>query len=182
VLTVRGIRIHRCGSLAQLSATTGRTLVTVRRGIPVTTPARTINDLRMTAEPKLVRRATRQAQLAGFALDPGTPRDRTRSDLEGEFLELCWRYRLPKPEVNVRVGRWTVDFLWRRQRLAVETDSTRWHRGEVSREDDHARDLDLRGAGFAVRRFSERQVEEEGDRVAADVAAALALPGGAKPR
>lgn len=184
-----GIRIHRCASLAPAPETVvgtegliggappqldaRRTLVTVCRGIPVTTPARTVRDLRATAEPRLVRRATRQAQLAGFALDPGTRRDRTRSDLEADFLTLCRRHRLPKPEVNVRVGRWTVDFLWRRQRLAVETDSTRWHRGEVSLEDDHARDLDLRAAGFAVRRFSERQVEEEGDRVAADLVATL---------
>ncbi|MGV1049535.1 MAG: DUF559 domain-containing protein [Solirubrobacterales bacterium] len=189
-----GLRIHRCASLASASERAHdpgggaerfgapeldarRTLVTVRRGIPVTTVARTVHDLQASAEPRLVRRATRQAQLAGHALDPGRPRDRTRSDLEGEFLALCRRHRLPAPEVNVRVGRWTVDFLWRRRRLAVETDSTRFHRGEVSFEDDHARDLDLRAAGFEVRRFSERQVEEEAGRVAADLASALADEG-----
>ncbi|HWM55284.1 MAG TPA: hypothetical protein VNO20_07845 [Solirubrobacterales bacterium] len=40
------------------------------------------------------------------------------------------------------------------ERLAVETDSHRWHRGSVAFEDDHARDLDLRRRGYAVRRFT----------------------------
>lgn len=187
----QGIRVHRCASLAcdpgnglapngsgeEFSAPdldARRNLVTVRHGIPVTTVARTVHDLEAIAEPRLVRRATRQAQLAGYALDLARPRDRTRSDLEGDFLALCRRHGLPAPEVNVRVGRWTVDFLWRRRHLAVETDSSRWHRGTVAFEDDHARDLDLRAAGFEVRRFSERQVEEEPDRVASDLVSALA--------
>jgi very-short-patch-repair endonuclease len=185
----QGIRIHRCASVAGSEKAGDRlgvadrpqppelearaTLVTVRRSIPVTTVARTVHDLGRTSPPHLVRRAIRQAQLAGHALDPATKTDRTRSDLERDFLDLCRRHGLPAPEVNVKVGRWTVDFLWRRQRLAVETDSDRFHRGGVAFEDDHARDLDLRAAGFAVRRFSERQVEDEPDRVAADVAAGL---------
>jgi very-short-patch-repair endonuclease len=100
--------------------------------------------------------------------------DRTRSDLERDFLQLCRHYRLPTPEVNVRVGRWTVDFLWRRQRLAVETDSLRYHGGSVAFEDDHARDLDLRARGFDVRRFTERQVLDASAQVAADLRDALA--------
>jgi hypothetical protein len=40
-----------------------------------------------------------------LSLDPDIKTDRTRSDLERDFLRLCRRYRLPAPEVNVRVGR-----------------------------------------------------------------------------
>lgn len=164
--TRKGIRLHRCTSL--IPATT-----TQRLGIPVTTPARTIADLRGQVPPRLWRRAVRQAELAGYALGPEIESDGTRSDLEGDFLRICRRAGLPAPEVNVRVGRWTVDFLWREARVAVETDSYRYHRGRIAFQDDHARELDLRRQGLAVRRFDERQIEEEPAEVAADLAAAL---------
>jgi very-short-patch-repair endonuclease len=179
--TRRGIRLHRCSTLAGGGKSPFRryaeerrlgALVTLRDRIPVTTVARTIDDLRGSVPPYLVRRAVRQAEIAGYRLD-GIESDRTRSDLERNFLRLCRRHGLPLPEVNVRVGRWTVDFLWRRERLAVETDTFRYHRGSVAFEDDHARDLDLRGDGYPVLRFSERQMEDEPDRVAADLAASL---------
>ena len=143
----------------------------------MTTPARTIYDLRATAPPHLARRATRQAELASYALGSDVATDRTRSDFERDFLRLCRRHGLAAPEVNVRVGRWTVDFLWPTHGLVVETDSYRYHRGSVAFEDDHARDLDLRGHGYAARRFTERQVREEPDRVAADLRAALSPTG-----
>jgi very-short-patch-repair endonuclease len=180
-----GIRIHRCASLAsppsratadpadpQLEARA--TLVTRRRGIPVTTVPRTIADLRHGTDPKLVRRALRQAQLAGHALPAAVPRDRTRSDLEGDFLALCRRHRLPAPQVNVPLGRWTVDFLWPAERLAVETDGDRFHRGALARADDRARDLDLRARGYRVHRYGEEQVRGEPEMVAADLRRALA--------
>jgi very-short-patch-repair endonuclease len=99
--------------------------------------------------------------------------DRTRSDLETAFLDLYRRYKLPPPEVNVKLGDWEVDFLWRSQRLVVETDSWTYHRGSVAFEDDHACELDLRAAGYTVLRFTDRQLEEEPGRVVADVARAL---------
>jgi len=171
-----GIRLHRCGSLAADPRRRDglATLVTVRNRIPVTTVPRTIDDLRAAVEVKLYRRAIRQAELRGFALSLATPRDRTRSDLERDFLRLCRRHGLPAPEVNVRIGRWTVDFLWRAERLAVETDSWLYHRGSVAFEDDHARDLDLRARGYATRRFTASQLYGEPERVVADVAAGLA--------
>ena len=107
----------------------------------------------------------------GLRLD-GVGSDGTRSDLESYFLKLC-RHKLPPPEVNVKLGEWEVDFLWRSQRLVVEIDSWNYHRGSVAFQDDHARDLDLRAAGFTVLRYTERQLEEEPGRVVADVARAL---------
>lgn len=149
-------------------------MVTVRDRIAVTTPQRTIDDIRGAVAPHLERRARRQAEPAGWRL-PGTETAGTRSDLEADFLALCRRHRLPAPEVNVRLGRWTVDFLWRDARLAVETDGFAYHRGSVSFEDDHSRDLELRAQGFAIHRFTGRQLRAEPERVAADVCAALAL-------
>ncbi len=104
----------------------------------------------------------------------GVESDRTRSDLETLFLGLCARYRLPPPEVNVKLGRWEVDFLWRSQRLVVEIDSFAYHRGSVAFQDDHARDLDLRSAGYTALRFTDRQLEGEPERVAGIVAKTLA--------
>jgi very-short-patch-repair endonuclease len=177
----RGIHLHRSPSLQEPSPSSlpirggrGRRLLTTHRdGIPVTTVIRTIEDLRRSAFPlRLTRRAIRQAEFMGLRLD-GIESDRTRSGLETLFLDLCRRHHLPPPEVNVKLGRWEVDFLWRSQRLVVETDSWTYHRGSVAFEADHARDLDLRAAGYTVLRFSDRQLEEEPGRVVADVARAL---------
>jgi very-short-patch-repair endonuclease len=179
----RGIRLHRRVSLAALPSWTATgapvPLTTVRRGIPVTTVARTINDLDGTASPKLVRRAIREAQQRGIKLDaPTAARTRgTRSDLEIDFLAFCERHRLLLPEVNVKVGRWEVDFLWRRQRLAVETDFYDYHRGSISFEDDHQRDLDLRRLGYRVRRYTGAQIRNHPALVVADLGEVL---GGAR--
>jgi very-short-patch-repair endonuclease len=183
----RGIHLHRCPSLltprepspspSSLPSEGGRgrrLLITHRHRIPVTTIQRTIEDLRTSPllPPHLLRRAIRQAEHKGHRLN-GVESDRTRSDLEAAFLDFYRRHHIPTPEVNVRLGRWEVDFLWREQRLVVEVDTWIYHRGSASFEDDHARDLDLRTAGFAVLRFTDIQLEDEAERVAADVAVAL---------
>lgn len=146
-------------------------LVTVRDYIPVTTVARTVADLPSTLPPRLVRRAIRQAEFLRLA--KGIETDRTRSDLERDFLRLCRRYGLSQPEVNVLIGGMTVDFLWRDVRLVVETDSYATHGGTIAFEDDRQRDLRLRRLGYSVHRFSERQLELEPAAVAEDVAASL---------
>jgi very-short-patch-repair endonuclease len=181
----RGIHLHRTPSLAEPSPSPSssairggrgrRLLTTYRDNIPVTTVPRTIEDLRATSfAPRLLRRAIRQAELMGHRLD-GIETDRSRSDLEVAFLDLWRRHHLPPPEVNVKLGRWEVDFLWRSQRLVVETDSWTYHRGSIAFEDDHARELDLRAAGYTVLRFTDKQLESEPERVAADVRRALEL-------
>jgi very-short-patch-repair endonuclease len=169
-----GIRIHR--SVSFLPAD-----VTLRSGIPVTTPARTIADLRRAVTARRagallereLRRAIREAEVLGLPIGEVPGRDRSRSDLEGDFLEICRRHRLPRPDVNVRVGRDLVDFLWRDHRLIVETDGYIYHRGRVAFEDDRDRDLRLRGLGFDVIRISEKQIDEEARRVAETLATAL---------
>jgi hypothetical protein len=184
-----GIHLHRCLSLSFLQTPAepspspsyspqeggrgGRLLTAHRHNIPVTTVARTIADLEGYVPPRLHRRARRQAELMGLRLDD-VKSDHTRSDLETLFLALFALHRIPPPEVNAKLGRWEVDFLWRANRLVVEADTWTYHRGSVAFEDDHARDLDLRAAGYTVLRFTDRQVEEEPGRVAADVARALA--------
>lgn len=159
----RDIHVHRSRTLAA-------PMVTSHRGIPVTNPARTIEDLRRATAtrgcpaaigPWELRRAIRQAEVLGLATGAEAITAGTRSDLELTFLALCRRHDLPEPEVNVRIGSHRVDFLWRERRLVVETDGYRYHRGRAAFEDDRDRDLTLRALGYEVVRLSERQLEDE---------------------
>jgi len=110
----------------------------------------------------------------GLPIDARDKADRTRSDLEADFLAICRRHRLPRPEVNVRIDRFLVDFIWREARLVVETDSYLYHRGRATFQDDRGRDLHLMRLGYRVLRLSERQINDEPRQVAEGVAAALA--------
>jgi hypothetical protein len=161
-----GLRIHRSRTLTP-------SRITRRHGIAVTTPARTIEDVRGTVEPHLFRRALRQAELAGHRVPHLGAVKRTRSDLELLFLSLCDDHDIPRPLVNHRVHGRLVDFYWPDHRLVVETDSWNHHRGSVAFEDDHERDLALHARGFTTRRYTGDQLEAAPDAVAADLCDAL---------
>jgi very-short-patch-repair endonuclease len=148
-----GIQIHRSPSLPKEATTR-------RDGIAVATPARTLADLRRAVPAETLRKATRQAEFLGLALGEA-PTDHTRSEPETAFLRLCRRRHLPEPEANVRIGRFTVDFLWRPQRLVVEVDGWAAHRGRQAFEDDHQRDLELHARGLRVLRFTARQIQRD---------------------
>ena len=154
-----GIRIHRCPTLLSAS-------VTSQQGIPVTSPARTIADLRGSVPSWELRRAVRQAEVMGLPTGAERLTKHTRSDLELLFLSLCRRHKLPRPEVNAKIGSIEVDFLWRERRVIVETDGYRYHRGRAAFENDRARDLKLRELGYEVIRLSDEQVTDDPGRVA----------------
>jgi very-short-patch-repair endonuclease len=162
----RGIRRHRSRTLIP-------TLSTRRKGIPVTTPARTIADLRRVLPSDQLRRAVREAAVMGLDIGGDVEPDPTRSELERRFLRLCRRHRLPLPEVNVQLGTFIVDFLWRDRSLIVETDGYRYHRGRLAFEEDRARDVELRLLGYEVLRFTYQQVSDHSARVAATLRALL---------
>jgi very-short-patch-repair endonuclease len=169
-----GLHLHR-------SRTLGPSHTTKRVGIPVTTPARTITDLRNASarrhrnavSPQELKRAIRQAGVLGLEIDKPGEADRTRSELEHLFLRLCKRHGLPTPEVNVRIDSLLVDFLWRDRWLIVETDGYKYHSGREAFEDDRTRDLRLKTLGYEVVRLSYRQVVDESPRVADLLAAIL---------
>jgi hypothetical protein len=163
-----GLRIHRSRTLTTRD-------ITRRHGIAVTTPARTIEDIRPVVAPYLFRRALRQAELAGHRVPHLATVKRTRSDLELLFLTLCDDHGLPRPTVNVRVVGRLVDFFWPEHRVAVETDSWDYHRGSVAFEDDHDRDLALHVRGITTRRYTGDQLEAAPGAVAADLREALGL-------
>ncbi|HZI90102.1 MAG TPA: DUF559 domain-containing protein [Thermoleophilaceae bacterium] len=94
---------------------------------------------------------------------------RTRTTLEEAFYVLVMANGLPRPEVNVAIGRLTVDFLWRERGLVVETDGGASHDRAAQREEDSRRDAVLATAGYETLRFTWHQVH----RRPAEVVAAL---------
>jgi very-short-patch-repair endonuclease len=167
----KGIRLHRCPSLPSSA-------MTERLGITVTSPSRTIADLRRAATADEVQTALREAQYRRLDVSDKALREPelTRSVLERRFLRLCRRYGLPRPQVNALVGPYEVDFLWRDHKLVVETDGWRAHGGRLAFEEDRARDLELRLLGYEVVRFTYRQVMERPAMVVEKLAILLRRP------
>jgi hypothetical protein len=156
----------------------------VRRfGIVVTTPARTLVDLADVVDRRTLERAMDEAHF--FRLDyrsaapkhgrsgsgllasvlavhtPGSTR--TRSELEEMFLAFCDERGFPRPEVNVYVEGYECDFVWREQRLIVETDGAAAHSTHRARERDPVRDAELQIAGWRVMRVTyERLLHQPG--------------------
>lgn len=160
-------RRRRQGVVSHRSRTLDSSQVTRRLGIPVTTPSRTLRDLRRTLPQPQFAAALRQAEFLGLPLDNSLEPDHTRSELEARFLSLCRRHRLPQPGVNVRIGAHIVDFAWPDRRLIVELDGYESHRGREAFEADRARDVELKLLGYEVIRFTWRQLVGEPAQVAA---------------
>jgi very-short-patch-repair endonuclease len=137
--------------------------------IPVTTPSRTLRDLRRVLPRDEWEGAVDQARGRGVDVSDLVDEAPTRSALERKFLRLCRRYRIPAPRVNVPVGGFLVDFLWPDGRLIVEVDGYEFHGGRQSFEADRARDAELAVQGYRVLRFTYRQVTREPNRVAATI-------------
>lgn len=154
---------------------------TTHQGIRVTTIPRTLLDLAATTARHDLERAIREAQaqrlvtrdilLAFMDRSPGRPGvpalskavgggEVTRSALERSFLALIDHAGIARPEVNVRVAGLEVDFLWRHERLVVETDGFAAHATHHGFERDREREAVLARAGLRMQRFSWRQVTE----------------------
>jgi len=144
----RNGRRKRPGIRLHYRADLGPRDTTLRHNIPVTTPARTKRDM-------------------------GWTKERTRSDLEREFLRLIRRHDLPLPEVNGKLGPYEIDFLWREQKIAVELDSYAYHSSRASFASDRARDRELQERGFDVLRFADTELDESPDVVVAALRARL---------
>jgi very-short-patch-repair endonuclease len=166
--------------------------------VPVTTPARTLLDLAATASPSELERAAAEARVRRLvrsrdllALLARYPRHRgaatlrtlidskadpalTRSEAERRFLSLVRAAELPAPEVNVRVGRHEVDFLWQESRLIVEVDGFRFHSSTAAFERDRARDAELMALGFHVLRVTWRQIVTQPEAMLVRLAQAIA--------
>jgi very-short-patch-repair endonuclease len=97
----------------------------------------------------------------------------TQSEAEELMYALIRKAGLPLPEVNVRIGRWQLDFLWREQGLNVEVDGHRYHSLEKQIARNHLRDADLEARGIRVRRVTARELQQTPEVAIARVARAL---------
>jgi very-short-patch-repair endonuclease len=170
-----GIGIHRSRSLVASD-------VALLRAIPITTVTRTIADLRLalvlgragSAPARELRTAIRQGSVLGLPLGGDLGRDRTRSDLERDFLSLCRRHGLPALR-STSVSALILSISSGEIRLVVETDGYRFHRGQEAFRDDRRRGFELTGRCYEVVRLSEQQIDEEPDQVAETLAMGLAI-------
>jgi very-short-patch-repair endonuclease len=187
----RGIRIHRVAMLDPSEVGTCK-------GIPVTSPARTLLDIAAEVHIGELERALAEAQRRGLVTGRelssvlarnrgrrGAPALRrvhegsralmTRSESERRLLALIRKAGLPQPEANIRVDRFEVDFFWREQRLVVEVDGFAFHSSRAAFERDRRRDGALQAVGIRVIRVTWRQIVNEPEATVALLARALML-------
>jgi predicted transcriptional regulator of viral defense system len=187
-----GIDVHASTTLEPADLTT-------IAGIPCTTLPRTLLDLAEVVDERAVEKAVNQAEVLrrfdlraveevlsrasgrrGAAVlkrvlgnyDGPTLTDR---ELEERFLALCRKASVPRPEVNewITLGEgiaYKVDFLWRAERLGVETDGWGSHGTRRAFESDRRRDRRLSLAGWTIVRFTWRDVERAPAEVTETVA------------
>jgi len=96
------------------------------------------------------------------------------------MLPLLTQYMLPIPETNERLriaGKTIeVDFLWREQRVVVETDGGRFHDHPRAQRRDAERNRLLARAGYRVPRVGWEQLRDEPDQTIAEIARFLRTP------
>jgi Transcriptional regulator, AbiEi antitoxin/AbiEi antitoxin C-terminal domain/Protein of unknown function (DUF559) len=176
--------------------------VTTHNGIPVTTPPRTLLDLAAVLRPAQLERAINEAEVrrlgdplplatlvARYPRRRGVPAIRrlldsyqvgrhiTRSELELEFLAVLDAHGLPRPQTNAMVHlpdtSHEVDCLWPAQKVTVELDSYDIHTTRAAFERDRGRDRALQAAGYRVLRLTWRQLHDEADAIARQLAPLL---------
>lgn len=175
-LRIPGLATRRCRTLAPTD--TG-----FWKGIPITSPTRTLVDLARLLQPAALARACHEAGV----LHKTTPRQVeevlsripnakgattlrrimsgdekvTLSRLEAAFLSLLRQAHLPLPQTNKPAGGKRVDCRWPEHRLTVELNSYRFHNSRHSWEADYRREREARNRGDEFRRFTWADVFED---------------------
>lgn len=167
---VSGVRAHRSRSPL---------VGIVWRGVPVTSPARTLVDLSSVLAVSDLARACHEAGIR-HGTAPGeveaildgrrgarTLRRILRGDehvslsaLERRFLALMRREGLPLPVTNRPAGGRYVDCRWAEQRLTVELDGYRYHSSRHAWELDRRREREAYARGDDFRRYTYGDVFE----------------------
>lgn len=143
-----------------------------RRGIPITSPPRTLVDLASVVSHRALGRAVREAirlerttlplildslgrhprRRGVWRLRPviarysGLPLERARSGAEIRALEILRAADRPLPNLNFRIAGMEADLSWPRDRLIIEIDGGPFHLdvGEDARKEKRWRDADWR--------------------------------------
>lgn len=175
-----GLLVHRSSTLDG-----DRTFL---RGIPITTPARTLLDLAVKASERALARAVREAvrleltnlkelgdilgrhrgrrgsrRLASvIASYAGLPLERARSGAEIRALEILRSAGHELPNLNHRIAGEEADLSWPAQRLIVEIDGGPFHLDEG---EDARKQALWEVAGWRVRRIEANDVYESPRRL-----------------
>jgi very-short-patch-repair endonuclease len=188
----KGVRVHRTRRLERQDTTW-------RFDLPITTVPRTVLDIAEVLDGSSFERAVEDAfaqkrvterQLR--TLVARTPGRRggaivtafldyrgdggyTRSRAEDLMRRLAKKARLPQPKTNQKVHGYEVDFYWAAHKVIVEVDSWKHHADRLAFERDRRKWAALEAAGYRVIPLSWRQLTDEPEATAAQIAAALAL-------
>jgi very-short-patch-repair endonuclease len=173
-----------------------------RAGIVVTTVARTLVDLAdVVKKRRTLERAFDEAEYLRLDWRSAKPRHgrsgsgllasvlavhepgstRTLSELEERFLASCDRWAVRRPEVNTSIEGYLCDFVWREERLIVETDGHQAHGTSRARRRDPVKDADLQIAGWRVMRIPSMRLSEAEEAVMEQLKRLLATPAPAAP-
>ena len=168
---------------------------TTHRGIPITTPGRTLTDLAALLSVDDLARACHEAGvkygtaprhvnavLARRPRCPGAAKLRAvttgeqpvaLSKLEKRFSRLLADNDLPHPAMNRKKGSHRIDCRWETPPLTVELDSYRYHNSRHAWEQDRRREREARARGDDFRRFTWGDVTERPAATLAELRAAL---------
>jgi very-short-patch-repair endonuclease len=174
-----------------------------RNGVPLTSPARTIVDCAGTLDAPGVAALIEGAAVAGLldvvAIDRvlDGPRRRgtkkllhavapwrryrrgikLRSRMEAKLLPLLTEAALPIPRTNAKLrlaGKvYEVDFLWREQKLVVETDGARFHDNPTAGARDSDRNRALAKAGYRLPRLGWEDLRDRPEATVREIARLL---------
>jgi very-short-patch-repair endonuclease len=168
-----GVRTHR-GALAPRD-------VRVRQGLSLTSPYRTVLDLRHHVSAETLKRITWEASYRKLISDDqaqrllGASPPLARFEAERLLVELLTGAGLPQPLTNQRLHGWEVDLYWPEHRVVVELDGYDAHGGHrAGFERDHRKALALEARGIRVLRISGAQLTDEATTIVATAAGALA--------
>jgi very-short-patch-repair endonuclease len=183
----RGITLH-CRLLPRAERTT-------HRGIPVTTPERTLYDLASVLPRRQLRRAlheaevqrrTTHAKVARFLeTHPGAHTLRelvaqgpspTRSYLEDDVLELIRADpTMPRHVTNTRIEGFEVDLLFPEHGLIIEADGSRYHSTPTAQQRDAETQAHLEAEHYKVLRLTSEDINRP-DRTRAEIHQRLKAP------
>lgn len=178
-----GVKVHRSSTLAGESD--------VLRGIPITSPARTLLDLaNIGISHRALARAVREAIRLGLtsiediadclarhgrrrgvrrlrlviARYSGLPLSRARSGAEVRAMEILRAGNRSMPNLNFRVANEEADLSWPQHRLIIEIDGGPFH---LDAGEDERKEACWARAGWRVERLPSDDIYERPDRLLA---------------
>jgi hypothetical protein len=181
---VEGVKTRR-------SRIMGPEIAATCRGVPVTSPARTLVDIAGVLSEDALARACHEAGVrygttpndveAELSRHPGVKGAGklrrvlrgdarvTLSKLESRFLKRLRAADLPLPRTNRDAGGRRVDCRWAEQRLTVELDSYRYHSSRHAWEQDRRREREAYARGDGFRRYTYGDVFESPELMLAEL-------------